>query len=65
MINLKKVKFAKSNDNDIIVIDPKDNKNFYFQLIEAILFSLYSEKMINQIQYELCKKELYNKKHNL
>lgn len=59
------MKFAEPKDDNTFFIEPKENKNFYFQFIEGILFSLYTDKMINQIQYELCKKELYNKKHNL
>ena len=62
---MKRINYAKLKDDDLIFVDSKENKNFYFQLIDGILFSLYDDKILNEIQYELCKKELDNKKRNL
>ena len=62
---MKRINYAKLKDDNLIFVDSKENKNFYFQLIDGILFSLYDDKILNEIQYELCKKELDNKKRNL
>ena len=62
---MKKIKTAKLKDEKLIYISPEENKEFYFEFIKTMIFSLYDAKIINQIQYELCEKELFNKKYNL
>ena len=63
--DMKKIKTPILKDESLLFIDSKEHKAFYLQLIEGIFFSMYEDEILNQIQYELCKKELYNIKYNL
>lgn len=62
---MKKIKTAMLQDKEKICVSPKENTDFYYELEGAILLSMLNSKIINQIQYELCEKELINKKYNL
>lgn len=62
---MRKVKMPEMQNGDFVEIRHSENKEFYYNFQLTILRSLLNEGKIKQVQYELCAKELYNKKYGL
>lgn len=63
---MKKVKMPQmTGGNGIIHINPEENRELYYGLQSAVFLSLKNSGIINQVQYELCQKELYNQRYGL
>ena len=62
---MKKIKMPELLNDGCTEITPNENKEFYYNLQLTILRSLLNEGKIKQVQYELCIKELYNRKYGL
>lgn len=60
-----KIKMPVSESLSKMYIPPDKYRNFYDEAEKAILMSMLSCGIINQVQYELCEKELNDKKYDL